>query len=156
MQVGICRLPPREKRLRSTTAVVRWCATRRAASIAGHGYSFLLSVTAANPYVCWPGVRVLASGPNSTRRRFADSLAAHASGSRLPSQAEARTYADVVSEYRWHPEAKSLAPDGSKCGARTAGASSTYASRSCPRICNYWKRDESEMGTRRRYQSTST
>jgi hypothetical protein len=42
-------------------------------------------------------------------------------GSRLPFQAEARTYGDVIREYRWHPEAKSLAPDGSKCSARTAG-----------------------------------
>jgi len=40
---------------------------------------------------------------------------------RLPFQAEARTYGDVVSEYRGHPEAKSLAPDGSRCVARTAG-----------------------------------
>ena len=42
-------------------------------------------------------------------------------GSRLPFQAEARTYGDVIREYRWHPEAKSLAPDSSKCTARTAG-----------------------------------
>ncbi|MGH2508091.1 MAG: hypothetical protein ACRDHZ_11905, partial [Ktedonobacteraceae bacterium] len=42
-------------------------------------------------------------------------------GSRLPYQAEARTYGDVVAEYRWHPEAKSLAPYGMKCAARTAG-----------------------------------
>jgi hypothetical protein len=33
-------------------------------------------------------------------------------GSRLSYQAEARTYGDVVTEYRWHPEAKSLAPSG--------------------------------------------
>jgi hypothetical protein len=42
-------------------------------------------------------------------------------GHRLPFQAEARTYGDVVREYRWHLEAKSLAPDGSKCTPRTAG-----------------------------------
>jgi hypothetical protein len=42
-------------------------------------------------------------------------------GSRLPFQAGARTYGDIVREYRWHPEAKSLAPDGSKCTALTAG-----------------------------------
>jgi hypothetical protein len=42
-------------------------------------------------------------------------------GSRLPFQAEARTYGDIVKEYRWHREAKSLAPDGSKCNARTVG-----------------------------------
>jgi hypothetical protein len=42
-------------------------------------------------------------------------------GSRLPFQAQARTYGDIVREYRWHPEAKSLGPDGSKCTARTAG-----------------------------------
>jgi hypothetical protein len=32
-----------------------------------------------------------------------------------------RQHPDVVREYRWHPEAKSLGPDGSKCKARTAG-----------------------------------
>src|SRR5579862_5315424 len=37
------------------------------------------------------------------------------------SQAEARSYGDIVRECRWHPEAKSLAPYGSKCVARTAG-----------------------------------
>jgi hypothetical protein len=42
-------------------------------------------------------------------------------GTRLPHQAQARTYGDVVAEYRWHPEAKSLAPDATKCAARTAG-----------------------------------
>jgi hypothetical protein len=42
-------------------------------------------------------------------------------GLRLPFQAEARTYGDVIREYRKHPEAKSLAPDGSKCTAHTAG-----------------------------------
>lgn len=39
----------------------------------------------------------------------------------MPHQAEARTYGDVIAEYRWHPDAKSLAPDGTKCAARTAG-----------------------------------
>jgi hypothetical protein len=42
-------------------------------------------------------------------------------GRRLPSQAEPQTLADVVSRYRWHPEAKSLAPDGNLCGPRTEG-----------------------------------
>ena len=28
---------------------------------------------------------------------------------------------DVLCRYRWHPEAKSLAPDGTRCGKRTAG-----------------------------------
>jgi hypothetical protein len=42
-------------------------------------------------------------------------------GARLPFQAEPRTCGDVVREYRWHPEAKSLAPDGTTCKARTAG-----------------------------------
>jgi hypothetical protein len=42
-------------------------------------------------------------------------------GRRLPSQAEPQTFEDVVSRYRWHPEAKSLAPDGSPCMARTSG-----------------------------------
>jgi hypothetical protein len=32
--------PPREKRRKSTTAVVRWCAIRRPASIVGHGRLF--------------------------------------------------------------------------------------------------------------------
>ena len=42
-------------------------------------------------------------------------------GHRLPSEAEAKTYGDVVSQYRWHPEAKSLAPDGRPCGDDSAG-----------------------------------
>jgi hypothetical protein len=42
-------------------------------------------------------------------------------GKRLSYQAEARTLGDVVSQYRWHPEAKSLAPDGGSCGSATAG-----------------------------------
>ena len=42
-------------------------------------------------------------------------------GNRLPFQAEPRTYGDVVHEYRWHPEANSLAPDGGRCTGRTAG-----------------------------------
>ena len=42
-------------------------------------------------------------------------------GHRLPSEAEAKTYGDVVSQYRWHPEAKSLAPDGHPCGDDSAG-----------------------------------
>ena len=58
-----------------------------------------------------------------------------APGRRLPYQAEARTYGDIIAEYRWHPEVKSLSPDGSKCRARTAGllrrtlvtAASTFA-----------------------------
>jgi len=40
---------------------------------------------------------------------------------RLPSDAEPQTYRDVVSRYRWHPEAKSLAPDGNACKSHTAG-----------------------------------
>jgi hypothetical protein len=42
-------------------------------------------------------------------------------GHRLPSEAEAKTYSDVVSQYRWHPEAKSLAPDGRPCSEQSAG-----------------------------------
>ncbi len=42
-------------------------------------------------------------------------------GKRLPSQAEPQRLEDVVSRYRWHPEAKSLAPDGSECGRKTQG-----------------------------------
>ena len=42
-------------------------------------------------------------------------------GYRLPSEAEAKTYGDIVSRYRWHPEAKSLAPDGRPCAAESAG-----------------------------------
>ena len=42
-------------------------------------------------------------------------------GHRLPSEAEAKTYGDVVSRYRWHPEAKSLAPDGRPCAEESAG-----------------------------------
>ena len=42
-------------------------------------------------------------------------------GRRLPSEAEPMTLLDVISQYRWHPEAKSLAPDGTPCTARTHG-----------------------------------
>ncbi len=42
-------------------------------------------------------------------------------GHRLPSEAEAKTYGDIVSQYRWHPEAKSLAPNGRPCAENTAG-----------------------------------
>lgn len=42
-------------------------------------------------------------------------------GTRLPSQAEPKTYGDIVAQYRWHPEAKSLGPDGEPCGPRTHG-----------------------------------
>ena len=42
-------------------------------------------------------------------------------GYRLPTEAEAKTYGDIVSQYRWHAEAKSLAPDGGPCAADSAG-----------------------------------
>jgi hypothetical protein len=42
-------------------------------------------------------------------------------GKRLSYQAEATTFGDVVSQYRWHPEAKSLAPDGNPCNPQTSG-----------------------------------
>ena len=42
-------------------------------------------------------------------------------GRRLPSEADPMTLLDVISQYRWHPEAKSLAPDGTPCTARTHG-----------------------------------
>lgn len=42
-------------------------------------------------------------------------------GYRLPTEAEAKTYGDIVSQYRWHAEAKSLAPDGGPCLAESAG-----------------------------------
>ena len=44
-----------------------------------------------------------------------------APGRRLSSQAEPQTLSDVVSRYRWHSEAKSLAPDGSACKRDTKG-----------------------------------
>ena len=40
---------------------------------------------------------------------------------RLPSEAEPMSLLDVISQYRWHPEAKSLAPDGTPCTAPTTG-----------------------------------
>ena len=40
---------------------------------------------------------------------------------RLPSEAQPHTYRDIVSRYRRHPEAKSLAPDGTACRADTVG-----------------------------------
>jgi hypothetical protein len=42
-------------------------------------------------------------------------------GRRLSYQAEAKTYGDIVSQYRWHPEAKSLAPDATPCTSQTKG-----------------------------------
>ena len=40
---------------------------------------------------------------------------------RLSYQAQPKTLADVVSQYRWHPEFKSLAPDDTNCGSDTEG-----------------------------------
>jgi hypothetical protein len=42
-------------------------------------------------------------------------------GTRLPHEAEPSTYGDVVCRYRWHPESKSLAPNGKRCASHTAG-----------------------------------
>lgn len=42
-------------------------------------------------------------------------------GTRRPSEAEARTYGDIVSHYRKHREAKSLDPEGSECHEDSAG-----------------------------------
>ncbi len=42
-------------------------------------------------------------------------------GTRLPYQAEPKTYGGVIGQYRWHPEAKSLAPDGGRCTPDTGG-----------------------------------
>jgi hypothetical protein len=42
-------------------------------------------------------------------------------GQRRPPDAEPKTYRDVVCEYRWHVESKSLAPDGQSCAAQTTG-----------------------------------
>jgi hypothetical protein len=40
---------------------------------------------------------------------------------RVENDIEVRTYGDVLAEYRWHPEAKSLAPDGEQCRGKTSG-----------------------------------
>jgi hypothetical protein len=40
---------------------------------------------------------------------------------RLNYQAEARTYGDIVAQYRWHAESKSLGPDGNICTHQTRG-----------------------------------
>jgi len=42
-------------------------------------------------------------------------------GNRRSYEAEPQRLSDVVSQYRWHPEAKSLAPDGNRCSAHTIG-----------------------------------
>jgi hypothetical protein len=42
-------------------------------------------------------------------------------GYRLPTEAVAKTYGDIVSQYRWHRVAKSHAPDGGPCAAESAG-----------------------------------
>lgn len=39
----------------------------------------------------------------------------------LPSQVKAKTYEDIVRQYRWHPEAKALGPDGKACADITKG-----------------------------------
>lgn len=40
-------------------------------------------------------------------------------GKRISYEAEATSLGDVVDRYRWHPEFKSLAPDGSQCTRKT-------------------------------------
>ncbi len=47
------------------------------------------------------------------------SLAVH--DNRLNYQAEAKTYGDIVAQYRWHAESKSLGPDGQTCTPQTRG-----------------------------------
>ena len=42
-------------------------------------------------------------------------------GTRLNYEAEPKTYGDVVNQYHWHPEAKSLAHDGNLCTPQTSG-----------------------------------
>jgi hypothetical protein len=44
-----------------------------------------------------------------------------APGQRLACEAEALTYGEIVARYWWHPEAKSLGPDGQPCHPRTRG-----------------------------------
>ena len=40
---------------------------------------------------------------------------------RLPHEAAVKTYGDIIKEYRWHREAKSLGPNGDPCDKRTNG-----------------------------------
>jgi hypothetical protein len=40
---------------------------------------------------------------------------------RLNYQAEAKTYGDIVAQYRWHAESKSLGPDGNTCTSQSRG-----------------------------------
>jgi hypothetical protein len=40
---------------------------------------------------------------------------------RMPFEAEATSVGEIVDRYRWHPESKSLAPDGTPCTRRTHG-----------------------------------
>jgi hypothetical protein len=47
------------------------------------------------------------------------SLATHRQ--RFNYQAEAKTYGDIVAQYRWHAESKSLGPDGNTCTPRSRG-----------------------------------
>jgi hypothetical protein len=42
-------------------------------------------------------------------------------GNRIPSEAEPKTYGDIVAQYRWHLEAKSLASDKTPCASQTKG-----------------------------------
>jgi hypothetical protein len=48
-------------------------------------------------------------------------IRATASPYAVPGVVEVKTYRDVLSEYRVHPEAKSLGPDGQVCDRRTVG-----------------------------------
>lgn len=52
---------------------------------------------------------------------------------RRRSDAEAKTYGDVVSQYRWHPEAKSLGPNGRPCTDDSAGTWAGSPVRRCGR-----------------------
>jgi hypothetical protein len=42
-------------------------------------------------------------------------------GNRMGAEVEAKTHGDIVKRFRWHPEAKSLGPDGLPCTALTSG-----------------------------------
>jgi hypothetical protein len=63
----------------------------------------------------WYGLRYINVHDDEKRYRLGQP------GRRLPSQAEPQTIGDVVRRYRWHPEAKSLAPDGTACNRKTEG-----------------------------------
>jgi hypothetical protein len=72
-----------------------------------------------------------------------DARDANGSVSRFPSQ-----FARLLTQYQDHPEAKSLAPDGTPCKGDTKRVAEA-CSRDCRRVSLCWEGNRSKMGRRR-------